>query len=60
MSRSRSSFEWPKEQLHRPEVLRPAIDERSLSASQRMGTIPCRVQAELAHPASDDPRILPR
>jgi len=50
----------PKEQLHYPEILGPAINQGGLGAVQRVGTMPCRIQSDLPDPTAHDPSILPR
>jgi hypothetical protein len=48
----------PKEQLHCPEILGPAINQGSLGATHRVGSIARRIQSDLADPTAHNPRVL--
>ena len=48
-----------KQELHSSEVSGLAIDDRRLSASQRMRSVGCRVQTDRRHPVLNDPGLLP-
>jgi hypothetical protein len=49
-----------KQQLHRSEVLRAAVDQRRFRAADRVCAICSRIEAKLLHPAFQDPRVLAR
>ena len=50
----------PQQQLHRPKVLRAAVNQRGFRPSQRVRFISSRVQTNGCDPAIDDAGVLSR
>jgi len=49
-----------RQQLHRAEILRSSIDQRSLGSSHRMCSVGGNIQADIDGPSIDAPRVLLR
>lgn len=50
----------PEQQLYRPKVLRPAVDQRGSSTAHSVGAICGIVEANRCDPAMHNPGVLPR